>query len=231
MLDVSRKELKYLISPQEVSSLKEKLAAVMQVDIHGGREGYRVRSLYFDSLFDSDFEDKVAGYDKRQKVRLRVYDPSDQKVKLELKKKTGSTQRKCSLIISRDEAKRMIKGDYTFLMERPETMAHQLYTFMLTKCYRPKCVVEYDRLAYFREENDIRVTFDGNLRATEADFDIFNEHLILYPVTPPGEVTMEVKYNGFLYSYIKKIINQANRMQISNSKYCRARQITKRGRR
>ncbi len=230
MLDVSRKELKYLLSLPEVYRMKEKLAAVMQTDVHGGGEGYRVRSLYFDSLFDMDFEDKVAGYDRRQKVRLRVYDPRDQKVKLELKKKTGSAQRKRSLIISRDEAERMIEGDYTFLMERPEEMAHQLYTFLLTKCYRPKCVVEYDRLAFMREENDIRVTFDSNLRATESDFNIFNEHLVLYPVAPPGEVTMEVKYNGFLYSYMKKVINQANRMQISNSKYCRARQITKRGR-
>ena len=231
MLDVSRKELKYLVSLQEVYHLKEKLGAVMQVDSHGDREGYRVRSLYFDSLFDSDFEDKVAGYDNRQKIRLRVYNPSDQWAKLELKEKTGSAQRKRSLTIHREEAERMIKGDYTFLMERPEAMAHQLYTYMLTKCYRPKCVVEYDRLAYFREENDVRVTFDSNLRATEADFNIWNEQLLLYPVTPPGEVTMEVKYNGFLYSYIKNIINQANRMQISNSKYCRARQISKRGRR
>ena len=33
-----------------------------------------------------------------------------------------------------------------------------------------------------------------------------------------------------IYSYIKKVINQTNRVQISNSKYCRARKITKWGR-
>lgn len=82
MLDVSRKELKYLVSQQEVYRLKEKLRAVMRADSHGDSQGYRVRSLYFDSLFDSDFEDKVAGYDNRQKVRLRIYNEADQNVKL-----------------------------------------------------------------------------------------------------------------------------------------------------
>lgn len=230
MIEVSRRELKYLLSLGEAYQLKQKLEKVMKTDVHGGRTGYKVRSLYFDSLFDSDYEDKVAGYDKRQKVRIRIYGAEDKVIKLEVKEKDGTAQRKRSLLIKRTEAERMIKGDYSFLMERPEEMAHRLYTFLITRTYRPKCVVEYDRVAYYREENDIRVTFDMGLRATEADFDIFNENLLLYPVAGPDEVTMEVKYNGFLYSYIKQIIKKANRMQVSNSKYCRARQITKRGR-
>ncbi len=231
MIEVSRRELKYLLTLEEVYTLKQKLAAVMQPDFYGGQEGYRVRSLYFDSLFDTDFEDKVAGYDKRQKVRIRIYGASDAVIKLELKEKAGVNQRKRSLLLHRQEAERMIQGDYSFLMERPEPMAHRLYPFLVTRSYRPKCIVEYDRVAFFREENDIRVTFDMGLKATEASFDLFNEHLMLYPVADPSEVTMEVKYNGFLYSYIKQIIKKANRMQISNSKYCRARQISKRGRR
>lgn len=231
MLDVSRKELKYLLTASEVYAIKQKLGAVMETDIHGRHGAYQVRSLYFDSLMDSDYEDKVNGYDKRQKIRLRAYHPSDAMVKLELKEKTGSVQRKRSLVISRQDAQHMIDGDYTFLMERQEELAHKLYLFLVTHCYRPKCIVAYNRIAYFRKENDMRVTFDCNLSASEANLDIFDEKIMLYPVTPPNEVTMEVKYNGFLYSYIKNIISQSNRMQISNSKYCRARMISKRGRR
>lgn len=125
----------------------------------------------------------------------------------------------------------MIEGDYGFLMERPETIAHWLYTYMVTHCYRPKCIVEYDRLAFYDEKNDIRVTFDSKLRATEADFDLFNEHLVLYPVCEATEITMEVKYRGFLFTYIKQIVSKAGKMCVSNSKYCRARKITKKGRR
>lgn len=231
MLDVSRRELKYLISKQDMYRLKPRLSAILTVDAHSGQEGYRVRSLYFDTLFDSDFEDKVDGYDNRRKVRLRVYDTKDTIVKLELKEKSGSAQRKRSLFLTREEAERMARGDYLFLMERQEPLAQQLYPFLETKCYRPKCIVEYDRVAYCRSENDIRVTFDQNLRATESNFDLFDDGLILYPVAHPNEVTLEVKYRGFLYSHVKKLLNQADRMQVSNSKYCLARTISKRGRR
>lgn len=231
MLDVSRRELKYLITRPEMCRIKPQLSAVLSADEHSGQEGYKVRSLYFDSLFDTDFEDKVDGYDSRRKVRLRVYNTEDAIVKLELKEKTGSAQRKRSILLNREEAERMIRGDYLFLLEKKEQLAQQLYPFLVTKCYRPKCIVEYDRVAYFRSENDIRVTFDQNLQATEASFDLFDDKLMLYPVAHPNEVTMEVKYRGFLYSYVKKLINQSDRMQISNSKYCRARTITKRGRR
>ena len=218
MLDVSRKELKYIIPLREVYEIKQKLSSVMSQDAHGKGEGYRVRSLYFDTLFDNDFEDKVDGYDKRQKIRLRVYDTNTSTVKLELKQKDAGGQRKRSLSISRQEAQRMITGDYEFLLEHPEELAKSLYTFMITRSYRPKCVVEYDRLAYYRNENDIRITFDMNLRASESNFDIFDEDLILYPVAKPDEVTLEVKFN------------RADKMQVSNSKYCRARRISKRGR-
>lgn len=230
MLDVSRKELKYIISLGEVYQMKQKLSYVMLKDSHSKNEGYRVRSLYFDTLFDNDFEDKVDGCDKRQKIRLRIYDTNDTVVKLEMKAKEGSEQRKRSLSISRQEAERMIKGDYSFLLEHKEDLAHSLYTFMVTRCYRPKCIVEYDRLAFYKESNDIRITFDMNLRATEASFDLFNENLVLYPVEEPNEVTLEVKFNGFMFSYIKDAISYADRIQISNSKYCRARKISKRGR-
>lgn len=230
MLDVSRRELKYLISPAEVVKLKQSLENVLRGDSHNGKNGYMVRSLYFDSLSDRDFEDKVDGYDKRQKIRLRIYDVHSGQAKLELKQKEGISQRKRSLLLNREEAERMIQGDYSFLMERSETIAHQLYTHMVMKCYRPKCIVEYDRIAYCADTNDIRVTFDMNLRATESSFNIFEENLILYPVSSASEVTMEVKYNGFLFSYIKSILNHSDKMQTSNSKYCRARNISKTGR-
>lgn len=195
MLDVSRRELKYLVSLGNVSSLNRKLSEIMREDDHNGERGYLVRSLYFDSIYDRDFEEKVDGYDNRQKVRLRVYNFDSQTAKLELKEKSGIAQRKRSLLINRDEAECMIRGDYGFLLEREEEIANKLYTFMLTRCYRPKCIVEYDRLAFCEPVNDIRITFDMNLRATEAGLQgLFDQNLILYPVCDKSEVTMEVKY-------------------------------------
>lgn len=231
MLDVSRQELKYCVNLAETAVLKKRLSIFMQSDAHNGTDGYVVRSLYFDTIGDSDFEDKVDGLDMRQKIRLRVYDPDAQTAKLELKEKTDHFQRKRSLSLSRKEAEQMIQGDYSFLLRREEKLAQWMYTFLLSRGYRPKCVVEYDRFAYMIDHNDTRVTFDKNLRASESCFNIFDRNLMLYPVSGPNEITMEVKFNGFLMTYIKNELGICDKIQTSNSKYCRARTISKRGRR
>lgn len=230
MLDVTRREMKYDIGLIETASMKRRLGIYMEPDPHNGVTGYMVRSLYFDTPYDSDFEQKVDGYDERQKIRLRVYGADAQTAKLELKEKSDAFQRKRSLTLDREESMRMIGGDYRFLLARPEGLAQWLYAFLCTRCYRPKCVVEYDRFAYILDHNDTRITFDQNLRASEAEFDIFAESPALYPVSPPGAVTMEVKYTGFLLSCLKNELNHCDKTRCSNSKYCRARMISKRGR-
>ncbi len=231
MLDVTRTEVKYDIGLAEMADMKRRLGIFMEPDSHNGDRGYLVRSLYFDTLHDTDFEEKVEGYDGRQKIRLRVYGAKAENAKLEIKEKTGGFQRKRSLMLNREEAARMIAGDYRFLMQRQEPLAKWLYTFLSVRCYRPKCIVEYDRFAYITEHNDTRITFDQNLRASESTFDIFSENAALYPVGPPERVTMEVKYSGFLFTYLKNELNHCDKVMASNSKYCRARMISKRGRR
>ncbi|MDE5698454.1 MAG: polyphosphate polymerase domain-containing protein [Lachnospiraceae bacterium] len=230
MLDVTRKENKYDIGLIETADMKRRLGIYMESDPHNGETGYLVRSLYFDTLYDADFEQKVDGYDERQKIRLRVYSADAMTAKLEVKEKEDALQRKRSLSIERGEAQQMINGDYRFLLRREEPLAHWLYAFLNARCYRPKCVVEYDRYAYILEHNDTRITFDQNLRASESNYDIFDKDLVLYPVSAPGAVTMEVKYTGFLLSHLKNELNYCDKTRCSNSKYCRARMITKRGR-
>jgi len=230
LLDVTRKEIKYDIGLVEMVDMKRRLGIFMDSDPHNRDEGYLVRSLYFDTLHDADFEEKMEGYDTRQKIRLRVYGADAQTAKLEVKEKTGAFQRKRSLILTRGESIGMIGGDYQFLLCREEPLARWLYAFLNAYCYRPKCIVEYDRVAYITEHNDTRITFDRNLRASESVFDIFSENVALYPVSPPEQVTMEVKYTGFLFTYLKNELNHCDKMQVSNSKYCKARMISKRGR-
>lgn len=230
MLDVTRTEVKYDIGLVEMTDMKRRLGIFMNADPHNKEKGYLVRSLYFDTLHDTDFEEKVEGYDARQKIRLRVYGADAQTAKLEVKEKTGAFQRKRSLALTREEAMQMTDGDYRFLFRREEALAKWLYAFLNVHCYRPKCIVEYDRFAYIVEHNDTRITFDQNLRASESNFDLFNEDAVLYSVSPPEQVTMEVKYTGFLLTYLKNELNHCDKTQASNSKYCRARMISKRGR-
>lgn len=65
MLDVTRTEKKYDIGPLEMADMKRRLGVFMDSDPHNGEKGYLVRSLYFDTLSDTDFEEKVEGYDEK----------------------------------------------------------------------------------------------------------------------------------------------------------------------
>ncbi len=227
MLDVSRKEFKYLLDVKDMYYMKERLEKIMQQDEHNGDRGYVVRSLYFDSSTDRDYNEKLDGLNNRKKIRIRTYGNNPNVIKLELKAKESDFQRKRSLSINRDEAQQMIQGEYLFLLERPEGLARALYTMLTTQMYRPKSIVEYDRIAYIYDVNDIRITFDCNIRTSLCYEAFFDDALEMLPVSAPNEITMEVKYNNFLFSQIKQVIGLADQPRISNSKYIAARSMFK----
>lgn len=223
MNEVLRQEKKYLMNMVDMRRLSGQLRRVMIPDAHNGALGYRIRSLYFDTLNEGDYEDKLDGLELRRKIRLRLYDPLADFAMLEMKQKEGSNQKKRSLRVSREDALALTRGDYRCLLEYPDPFAAECYGLMQYRCYRPKTIVEYLREAYIAKENKIRITFDHQIVATEASFDLFDPKLNLYPVLDPFNGVLEVKYNGFLLSYIKNLVNAANRSELSVSKYCLAR--------
>ena len=74
------------------------------------------------------------------------------------------------------------------------------------------------------KENKIRITFDSNIVSTESSFDLFDPGLNMNPVLDKYDVVLEVKFNGFLLDYIRRLINSVNRSELSVSKYVLARQ-------
>lgn len=224
MRKVLREEKKFLIRKDEFMKKSHYLSQIMIQDEHNGSHGYTIRSLYFDTPFDDDFFEKQAGIETRRKIRLRCYDPKQDYAMLELKQKQGNQQLKRSLRVSKKDALELIKGNYTPLLTYKDNFAAEMYTLMHCKCYRPKTIVEYERKAFIAKENKIRVTFDHHIRSTESNFDLFDEHLNMNPVLDESNVVLEVKFNGFLLSYIRELINIINKSEISVSKYVLARQ-------
>lgn len=223
-ITVTRVEKKYEIDMYTASDLKRVLSQAMTSDTHNRNDGYIVRSLYFDTFYNNDYYDKENGIEHRRKIRLRTYDQNSNTLKIELKQKEGDYQHKYSLTISKDMAKEIISGRYEVLTQLNNDFANRLYIIMKTELYRPVCIVEYDRLAYIVKENNTRITIDRNLRASESNLDIFYERLALNPIS--SKIILEVKYNNFLLSYVKDIINRANKSNTSASKYCMSRNIS-----
>ena len=58
---VFRQERKFLISGEQYYRFSRQFAELFKEDSHNGKDGYMVRSLYFDTLGNKDFEEKLAG--------------------------------------------------------------------------------------------------------------------------------------------------------------------------
>ena len=94
MNEVLRKEKKFLITIDEYYRIRSKLKKIIKIDNNSRDDGYIVRSLYFDTIDDTDFENKENGIDLRRKIRLRNYGSDSNFAKLEIKQKQGEFQKK-----------------------------------------------------------------------------------------------------------------------------------------
>lgn len=223
MNEVLRFEKKYLLAAADSCLLSAHLSSIIAQDPHNGAQGYSVRSLYFDTLNEKDYSEKLDGIELRRKIRLRCYSPSADFAMLEMKQKEGAYQKKRSLRVRRDDARQLTLGNFAPLLSYSEPFAAECYGLMHRQCYRPRAVVEYLRKAYIAKENRIRITIDSHITATESCYDIFSPELLQYPVFDQFNAVLEVKYNGFLLGYIKELLGSANRSEFSVSKYCLAR--------
>ncbi|MCD7722323.1 MAG: polyphosphate polymerase domain-containing protein [Clostridiales bacterium] len=219
-----RQEKKYLLTAVDFMRMSALVANIMRPDCHNGAQGfYSIRSLYFDTPFDDDYNDKIDGLEQRRKIRLRSYAPNSDFAMLEIKQKEGNKQLKRSIKLGKEDSMALIGCDYSVLKNYSDPLAAELYALMSVKAYRPKEVVEYKRKAFIANENKIRITFDNTIRASEACFDIFSNNIPVRPALDDFSTVLEVKFNGFLPCYIKDLINVSDRLLMSVSKYCLAR--------
>lgn len=225
VLSVYRNEDKFIISKVMMSNLKYKLNVILKKDTNLIDDSYMVRSLYFDSLNNIDFNTKLAGTKDRKKIRIRVYDPKDSRCKIEMKQKNGDLSHKISLWITRDDALNLIKGKYNVLVKyfSKSSAAMEIYTTMSLGCYKPVVMIEYDRIAYTFPLYDTRLTFDFNIRSSESNFDLFSKDIMYTKVT--DETVLEVKYNEKLVGFISEVLKPYKINKISISKYCIGRKI------
>ncbi len=212
-----------MLNTEQRMWMETRLNKLLRPDPHNEGIGYLVRSLYFDTMSNRDFNDKLAGIELRRKMRMRIYHPEDEYAMLEIKQKQGSNQLKRSMRITREEALKMERGDYTVLRAYDDEFAAEYYSILTMNQYRPVAVVEYRRKAYILPENSIRITFDSGLMASEGGRSIFDEQPGLYPVIQPWKSFLEIKYNHFLLSYLKELLSMCDDSEMAVSKYCLSR--------
>ncbi|MBR3795841.1 MAG: polyphosphate polymerase domain-containing protein [Clostridia bacterium] len=219
-----RHELKYFITPSEMTVLRSVLTPVMQLDPNGNENNeYHIRSLYFDTINDDALEEKIAGVGNRKKYRMRIYNFSDKVIKLECKSKYGDLISKQSVTIPRELAEQLIAGDPEGLQRMRHPLLHDMFREMRTRLLRPAVIVDYVREAYIHPAEEVRITFDKTLRTGLFSHDMFNKDIPTYPVFDDPVEILEVKYDEFLPSYIQSILSgiTAQRSAISKYTHCR----------
>ncbi len=227
LLSVSRREAKYLISLEDRIYLLYALNQLLTPDAYGGYNGYTVRSVYFDSITNDDYIDKKTGAPEKKRIRMRVYHPDDKKVKFEMKRKSYGKELKESLVIKREDAKRILNCDYSALLNYDSSTAKYAYDLMATRLYRPVSLIEYDRRAYTHENFNTRITMDNNLRYCDFNYDLFSHKLNFKSAMPKEDTILEIKYDRFLFKQIQEVLVNCDLTRNPPSKFGTSRSLLK----
>ena len=203
-----RHELKYFINEAQYLVLSGILDQVLQRDPNGDEYNeYHIRSLYFDTAFDTALYDKIDGDPNRDKYRIRIYNFSDRVIKMECKTKVGNLISKRSQNIPRLLCEQLMAGDPTGLETTRSGLLNDVFREMTINLLHPVVIVDYVREAYLHPAEEVRITFDKQLRTGLWSKDLFNTQL---PTVSPFDdqlMILEVKYNQFLPTYIRDILN------------------------
>lgn len=222
-----RHELKYFITPGQYQVLSRTLKALLHTDPHGDENGrYHIRSLYFDTVNDDALLDKVNGTANRDKYRIRIYNFSDRVIRLECKSKYRDLISKRSVRISRVLAEQMISADPTGLDTTSSGLVSDVFREMRIHLLRPVVIVDYLREAYLHPAEEVRITFDMQLRSGLGSTDLFNPRVPTVPPFDRERIILEVKYDRVLPPYIANVLSfalrdGAARSAISKYVWCR----------
>ena len=170
-----RHEFKYLINRYDYLKCRNLCERYMNYDKFAGADGtYFINSLYFDSVGCKDFFDKDLGAYDRKKMRIRNYGYDLDWAHFEMKRKLDIWEYKDKVKISKDEFYRIAAGDFSCLLNKDDT-AVRFFSILSEGLYRPSCIIEYDRVAFVLPFEDVRITFDLDVRYSTSDFDIFRK--------------------------------------------------------
>lgn len=215
-----RHEFKYYISAQEIAILKPRISTVASLDPHVGKDGkYTIRSLYFDNYGDRCYYENENGTDPREKFRIRIYNGSADQIRLECKRKERTKTLKTSCKLTREQCEALMRGEVPADIGEKQDVLRKLAILMQTELFRPKIIVEYDRVPYVYRLGNVRVTFDTNIRSSTDIGHFLEKDIPTRPILLSGQHILEVKFDEFLPDAIRQVLELGTLTQTAFSKY------------
>jgi len=217
-----RHEWKHEINYSDMLILRQRLKTVMKPDENAIDGKYFIRSLYFDNISDKALREKIDGVNCREKFRIRYYNNDTSLIHLEKKSKINGLGNKQSANLSAEEAQKIVDGDLDWMIDCDRPLVQELYSKMKSQGLRPKTIVDYTREPFIFSAGNVRVTLDYDIRTGLYCTDFLNPDCIMIPAGN-APIILEVKWDEFLPSVIRDIVQLESRRTAAFSKYAACR--------
>jgi hypothetical protein len=220
-----RYEMKFLLTKNQFTALIPKLQPYMNSDEHcqNGKD-YRIYNIYYDTPDNYLIRTSLSKPYYKEKLRLRSYCVSsslDDKVYLELKKKTAG-------IVSKRRAAMSLKQAYEFIQsgKRPvtdkyinEQVGNELEYFLSQNQVLPATYISYTRMAFFgKEDSNFRITFDCDITTRRYDL-LLEKGCYGDSLLQEGQHLMEVKISSAVPIWLAELLADLQIYKTSFSKY------------
>ena len=247
-----RHEWKHELTYAQMLAIKSRLSCVAKVDPHTIDGKYMIRSLYFDNIDDKALKennnDYVAGYaafyekflgkddsvflvnqdakidgvNRREKFRIRYYNGDTSLIHLEKKSKLNGLGTKFSASMNKKEAEKIVEGDIEWMSDNDNTLIKELYCKMRYQGLKPSTIVDYTREPFVYPPGNVRVTFDYDIRSGLKCTDFLNTECVTVPAGD-APIILEVKWDAYLPTIIKDMVQESNVRVGAFSKYAQCR--------
>lgn len=212
---MSRKEVKYLLTQKNLEKFKNEISKYMIIDNYGLTS---IVSLYYDT---PDYKLIRNSLDKplfKEKIRLRSYGlpNKNSKVYLELKRKYKGIVYKRRISTNIETVDKFINDGIDLNNNQIEKEIS--YFRKQNVKLIPSAIIIYDRLAYYSNNSDLRITIDQNPRYRVDDLNICSS-LEGKSLLNDGEAILEIKVQNALPLWLIEILEKLEIKKISFSKY------------
>jgi len=231
--EVHRYEQKHIITESLAARIRRFLTLYLRPDEYmagPGPAGYRIVSLYLDSVGYALYRHTTSGVKNRYKLRIRFYDDDPfSPAFLEVKRRVTDTIHKLRAAVSKQAAERFLRGarlSSADLLYANDSSLRALTEF----CDRRdalradgRAYVAYRREAYVSSGAEgVRVTFDREICGGRYDYDC-NLNIPHRKVNVPQKgVVLELKFTGRPPAWMQDLIEtfQLQRTVYPKYVYC-----------
>ncbi len=213
-----RHEKKYLISRSQYEQLVERLSDYIVPDEFGEST---INNIYFDTpdyrLIRASIE-KPTVYKEKLRIRSYGHPTADTTVFVELKKKYKG------IVYKRRVNMTYLQSILYLCKHQPPPVESQVtkeidYFVRFYRGLRPMVSLFYDRIAYYsRDDHDLRLTFDTNIRFRNKDFDI-SKGDYGYTLMDSSQMILEIKSALSMPLWLTKALDDLKIYPTSYSKY------------